>query len=123
MRFDLDMGDENTNTIHSYQSGKIKINDDYYESSLIITPEKLIQNWQPQQITDLTSKHCQEIVALNPELILIGTGEELIFPESSIVKPIVLAKIGVEFMTTAAACRTYNVLMAEGRNLAAALII
>ena len=94
-----------------------------YTTSLIITPEKVVRDWPPQHSDQLTPDDFGLILDLEPELILVGTGNELRFPDSVILKGVIRARIGIDFMDSRAACRTYNILAAEGRNVAAGIII
>lgn len=108
--------------IHSYEPGKLKINDLIYNQSVIVSSHELTL-WPPQQFSQLNADSFNDIVVMQPNIVLIGTGDELIFPDPSILAPFYNAHIGVEVMSTLAACRTFNVLMSEGRNVVAALLI
>ena len=110
-------------TINSYEPGNIQVNNQSYEKSLIITPESLHLQWNPGQIDDLTEVHIDAILELKPEIILLGTGTTLKFPGQQLMIHALTKGVGIEVMDTGAACRTYNVLSAEDRNVAAALII
>ena len=112
-----------TYVIRGYDKGNITVNDTTYTSSLVIMPEHLIHDWAPRHIEELTTEHLMSIRHLNPEVVLIGSGEKLKFPAREILNYFMDSKIGVEVMDTGAACRTYNILMSEGRSVAAALII
>ena len=90
--------------------------------SFILSPRHLLRDWAPTDIDNLITSHLSEIIALKPELVLLGTGARLKFPAHSILAEIHQQRIGVEVMDTAAACRTYNILMAEGRFVVAGLI-
>lgn len=92
-------------------------------SSAIITPDRLVENWPPASNEDLTGEHLELVLETNPELILLGTGAKLVFPSQDILRVCYQSGIGIEVMDNGAACRTYNVLSAEGRQVAAALII
>lgn len=92
------------------------------QGSLIISPRHLIHDWPPMDIDGLLEEHLDALVELQPELILLGTGTQLQFPGAEILAPLHNRQIGVEVMDTAAACRTYNILMAEGRFVVAGLI-
>ena len=109
--------------IKAYQPGQIQVNDMILTASLIISAHELQQNWPPQHIDELTREHLLPILQLKPAILLIGTGAALQFPEVEIYGELLNHGIGVEIMNTSAACRTYNILTAEGRNVAAALII
>ena len=90
--------------------------------SCIISPKQLIDDWAPSSLDELLAEHLQAIVALAPEVVLLGTGETLDFPGAEILAELTSRQIGVEIMDTAAACRTYNILMNEGRRVVAGLI-
>ena len=130
-------------TIHSYGQGEITLNiplaiqieamngepppDDAGKEtlthSLIITPDTLIRNWPPTDINQLTVEHIETVAQLRPELVLLGLGERLQFPDPALISPLTQQGIGVEYMDTPATCRTYNFLAAEGRIVAAAILI
>jgi uncharacterized protein len=109
--------------IRAYQSGVIQVNDRTFSHSIILTPEKLISSWPPQSIDELKREDLAIIIELRPAILLIGTGHTLHFPDLQIYGDLMNYGIGVEIMNTHAACRTYNVLTAEGRSVAAALIV
>jgi len=111
------------NTVRAFAQGRITVNQETYTSSLIITPERIIADWRPRSFADLIAADFELIGDLQPEVVLLGTGARLRFPASDITKALVAAQIGLEVMDTGAACRTYNVLMGEGRRVAAALLI
>lgn len=90
--------------------------------SFILSPRNLINHWPVDRIEDLRQEHLNAILELKPELVILGTGSRIIFPEAEILMPIHEQQIGVEVMDTAAACRTYNILMAEGRFVVAGFI-
>ena len=94
-----------------------------YTSSLIVTPKQVVRDWPPQHPDQLTIDDLGMILALEPELILVGTGNALRFPDSVILKGVIRAGIGIDFMDSPAVCRTYNILAAEGRHVAAGIII
>jgi uncharacterized protein len=109
--------------IRGYVKNRITIGDRTYRSSLIISPHRIIEDWQPQSTGDLTEADFKLMLELDPELVLLGTGERLRFPHQSITQPLMRQSVGLEVMGTAAACRTYNVLAHEGRNVVASLIV
>ena len=112
-----------SNVIQSYAPGRITVNSIHYASSLILTPERVIENWPPTCFSEIEDKHMEMIVALSPEVAVLGTGRCLRFPARTVLRPFYVKGVGIEVMDTGAACRTYNVLMAEGRRVAAALLI
>jgi uncharacterized protein len=111
------------NVFTGYGSGYVIVNQTRYENSLVIMPDRIIENWQAQTFQQLTAEHFELLFPFQPEIVLLGTGTTLCFPCPSITKELTALKIGVEVMDTNAACRTYNILMTEGRNVAAALIV
>lgn len=122
MKFTLTDNSDNY-IIRSYDSGEVVIDDYRYNSSVIVTPKQIFDDWQPQSFADLTPEHFSTLSGLNPQLIILGTGATQQFPEPALYASLVNRGIGVEVMATSAACRTYNVLVAEGRNVAAALLL
>jgi uncharacterized protein len=91
--------------------------------SLILTGRQVITEWEPKRLTELTESHLELVLSLDPELVLLGTGAKQQFPAMEILTALHRAQIGVEIMDTAAACRTFNILVAEGRHVVAALIM
>ena len=86
-------------------------------------PDRIMADWNVQSFESLASQDIEALAALKPELVLIGTGDRLRFPDPRLLASLASARIGAEVMDTRAACRTYNILAEEGRNVAAALII
>ncbi len=109
--------------IRAFKPGMIQINDKIYTQSLVVAPNALVENWPPQTIEQLTAKHLLPLIAMTPHIVLIGTGHALVFPHAEIYGALINAGIGVEIMDTSAACRTYNALTSENRNVVAALIV
>lgn len=91
--------------------------------SLILTGRQVIAEWGPNQLKELTAAHMEMILDLDPELVLLGTGTKQQFPPMDVLSRFHQAQIGVEVMDTAAACRTFNILVAEGRHVVAALLM
>ena len=94
-----------------------------YRSSLIILPDVIVEDWQPKDFSDLNEESFSQIANLAPDIVILGTGKVQRFPHPNLYKSLITANIGLETMTTAAACRTYNILMSEDRRVAAALIM
>jgi uncharacterized protein len=109
--------------IRSYTPGALKINNTIYHTSLIVSANRLIQPWEPQSISALTTETLDIIKELKPTILLIGTGAEHHLINPDIYGELINLGIGVEIMNTSAACRTFSALSAEDRNVAAALII
>ncbi len=109
--------------VTAYDTGRILVNGRGFEQSLILAPDALVESWPVGDISHLAAAHFEPIMALNPELVLLGTGTTLSFPEVACYAQIINLGIGVEVMDTGAACRTYNILMGEGRRVVAGLIL
>jgi len=101
---------------------QIKIGDTFYKSSIILTPEKL-EMWGVSGVSELIHSDFTKLANLDAEVVILGTGDTLIFPEVEITQPLIAKGIGLEVMTTDAACRTYNILRSDGRHVAAGLIL
>ncbi len=122
MRFAEDLNDAQF-LIRAYAPGQVTVNEDILTRSLVISPAHLIRDWPPQCLSELTREYFDIATALNPEVLIIGTGARLHFPHPSLLAQIQAQSIGVEVMDTPAACRTYNILVSEGRRVAAALLM
>jgi uncharacterized protein len=109
--------------IGAYAPGEVTIGETVYTSSLIVTPERLLPDWAPRGVSDLSAADFEGIAALGPEVVLLGTGRQLRFPPVAALRALIDAGIGYEVMDTGAACRTFNILLAEGRRVAAALLM
>ena len=109
--------------IRRYQPGCITLNTSEHRSSLIIHGKTLIDNWAPQSIQSLSADDIKMISEQKPHLVILGTGEQQHFPAADLLAPLYQAQIGVEIMSTEAACKTYNILAGEGRDVLAALIV
>ncbi len=111
------------NAFTGYGEGYVLINRERYERSVVVLPERLVTDWEATSFDALTAAHLETLLALEPEILLLGTGGKLRFPRAEIVAPLVRARVGYEVMDVQAACRTYNILMAEERRVAAALLL
>ena len=113
----------NINAITAYGPGYVQVNQTRHSSSLVVMPTQLIEDWRPKTFEDLSAEDFIELAKLPVEIILLGTGEQLRFPHPKLTRALMEKRIGLESMSTAAACRTYNILMGEGRAVAAALLV
>jgi len=111
------------NTFTAYGVGYVEINQKRFESSLIVMPEGAVQPWAVEAFAQLGQAHFESLVALEPELVIFGSGAALRFVKPALLAPLMQSRIGVETMDTHAACRTYNILMSEGRRVACAILI
>jgi uncharacterized protein len=114
---------EGQNLITGYGEGWVEINRKRFSHSLIVLPESIIEDWPVSDFESLTTEHFQKLAALKPEVVLLGTGAKHRFIHPRLTAPLTALGISVECMDTAAACRTYNILMGEGRQVAANLIV
>jgi uncharacterized protein len=111
-----------THTIHAYRDGEIVINDKSIRHSVIITPDT-IQSWPPRTLEELQQSHFAAFEAWHPEVVLIGTGRQLQFPPAHYSVDLLAQGIGVEIMANDAACRTFNILLGEDRQVLLALLL
>ena len=109
--------------ITGYDDAWVAVNQSTLNRSFLIGSQTLITDWQPQSIQALQPAHLEPLFAIGAEVILIGTGKNQQFPSPDIWKALVQHGVGFEVMTTAAACRTYNVLLSEARRVAAAFFL
>ena len=120
-----------SNAITGHGNGFVAVNGMKIGSPLIVLPDKLINPWQlaprstsaPLSALSLCAADFADLLALKPELVVFGSGALFRFPDQQLMKSFAEARIGFEVMDTPAACRTYTVLMSEGRRIAAALLI
>jgi len=108
--------------IRSVSDLGIQVVDDFYQSSLILSAREIIPDWPVRSVDEIKPAHLEKLLELNPEVVLIGTGSRQAFLPPSLMMFFYERNIGVEVMSTDAACRTFNVLVSELRNVAAALI-
>lgn len=110
-------------TITAYDAGFVAVNGRRLTRSFLLTPQRLVDAWPPTSIDRLTADDLEAAAALGCPVVLLGSGTRQRFPAAGLLRPLLARGIGVEVMDTPAACRTYNILMAEGRAVAAALIV
>lgn len=110
------------NQIQSYDDSGFVVNGQKFTSSLIISPEAPVQAWQIDRPEALDVEAIAQLAGWRPALVLIGTGKRQRFPPMSLLEPLINARIGFEIMDTGSACRTFNLLAAEGRSVLAAML-
>lgn len=107
-----------------YGADHVLINDHRHESSLLLTAQGIeVAPWAGLTFEALTAGHFEWIAARDLDILLLGTGTRLRFPHPSLTRALVEARIGLEVMDIGALCRTYNILVAEGRSVGAAVLI
>ena len=114
-------GPGSRNAITGYGEGYVLVNGQRHESSLIVTPDQVVP-WDVSEFTKITAGDFEKLKSLSPEILLLGTGPKQRFPHPRLTAPLAEAGIGVEVMDLKAACRTFNILVAEERKVAAALL-
>jgi len=136
MKFSLETNDRFT--VHSYRPGEVSLHLEIkpavenapaqlqtrvIKQSFVLAPDQLIEAWPLTDMDNLQAGHMEVIMGLQPELVLLGSGERHCFPPLAELVPLQQARVGYEVMDSGAACRTYNVLRAEGRRVVAAIIV
>jgi uncharacterized protein len=109
--------------IQSYGPGRVVIKGEIHRSSLLVMPDRVVPHWRPACIAELEAGDLAQLAAYQPEIVILGTGKRQHFPPPAIYRKLAEQGIGLEVMNTGAACRTYNILMAEDRRVLAALIL
>jgi uncharacterized protein len=110
-------------TIRHIDSAAIKVGNELLHDSFALIGDEIIRDWQACNIGELSEDDFEALIASEPELILLGTGGRPVFPPRELVFSLARRGIGLETMDTAAACRTFNILVADGRKVAAVLIV
>ena len=110
------------NVIRGYGGGELRVNDAVYHGAVIVSPSVIIEEPNVRGLQDLERIDVARLLALQPELVLLGTGARQSFPPPAFGANFLRAGIGFEVMDTGAACRTFNVLVMERRQVAALLI-
>lgn len=121
MEFNLEVP-QNQFFIRSCSEKGICVEQDFFKSPVIISGQRIVPQWDISCVDDINEQSLQDVFRLEPEVVLIGTGNTQIFLPPSIQALFFGRNIGLEVMATDAACRTYNVLVAEGRHVVAALL-
>jgi len=121
MKFHLNAAEGNVFTGHG--PGFVRLGVVEYRENILVTAEQIVTGWAPAGFDALAPEDFAAIAALGPEVALLGTGSLLRFPHPGLTRVLVDARIGLEIMDTAAACRTFNILAAEGRKVAAAVLV
>lgn len=111
------------NAILACLPGEIRLKDRHYTASLIVTRDAVIADWQPAPVGQLTIADFAALLCLSPEVVLLGTGLRQRMPPHELFVAFAARGVGLEAMDNAAACRTYNLLLSEYREVAVALIL
>jgi uncharacterized protein len=122
MKFTLESSSR-VNVVRAYSRAELRIGEERVRSSCIVSADRLITDWAPTRFEALAPEHLTTIFALQPEVVLLGTGERQRFPPAEIRTAFAARGIGLEVMDLGAACRTYNILVQEERRAVAALFL
>ena len=115
--------DHRFNLCTAYGDGYVEINKIRHERNVLLRPGELRPDWTPHDFATLDEADFAQLAGLGVQVLLLGTGSRLRFPSPALMRPLIEANIGLEVMDCAAACRTYNILVSEGRDVAAALLL
>jgi uncharacterized protein len=122
MKFERETA-QGLNTFTAYGEGWVEVGGRRHATNLLVTGERIEAGWTSGPFAQLGAGEIAALADLKPEILLLGTGKSFRFPHPSLLAPLYAAGIGVEVMDTRAACRTYNILLGEGRRVAAAIIV
>ncbi len=111
------------NIITGFGAGWIRVGADEYRENIVLLPDAIVKGWAPAGFDALAEADFARLLGCKPEIVLLGTGDVQRFPHPRLLAKLGEAHVGVEVMDTGAACRTFNILVAEGRRVAAALTL
>ena len=111
------------NAVQRHSSEGVIVNGIEHRSSVIVPWQGDVAPWPVDDFSALTEAHFAQLAALAPEIVIFGSGARIRFVKPALLRPLIDRRIGVETMDTAAACRTYNVLVSERRTVVAALLL
>ena len=114
---------ESLNTFPAYGDDHVVVNGIRHSCNLVVLPDRLLPEWTRASFETLSITDFELLAGLGADIVLLGTGKRLRFPRPELLQPLIRAQRGLEVMDLAAACRTYNVLVGEGRRVAAGLLI
>jgi uncharacterized protein len=122
MKLHADRAD-GVNLINARTPASVSVNGQTFTHSVLVPANGEVQAWAATSLTELTEAHFAQIAQAKPEVVVFGSGATLRFVSPALLRPLIQARIGIETMDTAAACRTYNILVGEGRRVMAALLL
>jgi uncharacterized protein len=114
---------EGQNLFTGYGDGYVAINHERFDHAVLVSPGLAVQDWDAPAFDALTPGHFEALLQMKPEVVIFGTGAALKFPRPELTRALAAAGVGFEVMDTKAACRTYNILMSEGRQVLAAILV
>jgi uncharacterized protein len=122
MKF-AEIEDPGTNVIEAYDAGHVRIGGRDYARSVAVSAARVSPDWGPNDVASLRVAHLEAVLVEGTQVLLLGTGSRQCFPDPAVQFALLERGIGVEVMDTGAACRTYNILVSEGRAVVAALLL
>jgi uncharacterized protein len=111
------------NVVTGTGPGWVRIGQVEYKGNVVLLPDAVVPDWAPNGFDALGEADFASLLAYRPEIVLLGTGATQRFAHPRLLQSLAAARVGVEVMDTRAACRTFNILVAEDRRVAAALIV
>jgi uncharacterized protein len=112
----------NLNVFTAHGTDYVQVNDQRFEQPVIVTPVQVLSDWSARSFDTLTEADFGHFLVLQPEVLLLGTGSQHRFAHPQLYRALTAAGIGVEFMSTPAACRTFNILSAEDRKVVVGIL-
>jgi uncharacterized protein len=109
------------NFIRAWEPGRVRVADRWVAGNVIVANDAIIESWTPQAAAELTIVDLEPALALQPTIIVLGTGTQQLLPDVELMAAVAARSVGLEIMNTPAACRTFNVLLQEQRRVVAAL--
>ena len=109
------------NFIRAWEPGRVRIAERWIAGNVIVGSDRILENWTTVEPHVLTLEHLEPALALDPTIIVLGTGTERLLPDVELMAAAAARSVGLEIMSTPAACRTFNVLLSERRRVVAAL--
>jgi uncharacterized protein len=109
------------NVIRAYEPGRVRVNERWLAGNVIVSQDQVLEPWTAAAPGELTLADLEPALAMQPEIVLLGTGAEVLLPDVDLMAALAQRGVGLEIMSTAAACRTFNVLVHEQRRVAVAL--
>jgi uncharacterized protein len=113
---------DGVNTIARHDDSRVWVGSQAYQGSVVVPWSGAVRSWPPGRFEQLTQADFDGLLEHSPEIVIFGSGSRLRFPQPALLRTLIDRRVGFESMDTAAACRTYNVLASEGRNVVAALL-
>ena len=109
------------NFIRAWEPGRVRIAERWIAGNVIVGPDRILETWTSVEPHVLTIEHLEPALALEPTIIVLGTGTERLLPDVELMAAVAARSVGLEIMSTPAACRTFNVLLGEQRRVVVAL--